>query len=70
VVAAPGTKPQPEQLVAFLADGLARFKLPRYVSVRAEALPRLANGKMDRRRVIGDLDLDACWDRQSAQPRR
>jgi acyl-CoA synthetase (AMP-forming)/AMP-acid ligase II len=70
VVAAPGTDPQPEQLVAFLADGLARFKLPRYVSVRAEALARLANGKIDRRKIVGDLDLHACWDRQAARSRR
>jgi acyl-CoA synthetase (AMP-forming)/AMP-acid ligase II len=64
VVAAPGSRPDPAALVEFLADRLARFKLPRYVVVRGEPLPRLAAGKVDRARVVAELDVGAAWDRQ------
>jgi acyl-CoA synthetase (AMP-forming)/AMP-acid ligase II len=64
VVAAPGSRPDPAALVEFLADRLARFKLPRYVVVRGEPLPRLAAGKIDRARVVAELDVGVAWDRQ------
>jgi acyl-CoA synthetase (AMP-forming)/AMP-acid ligase II len=64
VVAAPGSRLDPAALVEFLADRLARFKLPRYVVVRGEPLPRLAAGKIDRARVVAELDVGAAWDRQ------
>jgi acyl-CoA synthetase (AMP-forming)/AMP-acid ligase II len=57
--------PEQSQLVEFASRSLARWKLPRYVSVSATLLPRLGNGKLDRRRVVDDFDLTTCWDGQS-----
>jgi crotonobetaine/carnitine-CoA ligase len=54
----------PEQLASFVADELARWKAPRYIAIRPEGLPRLANGKIDRATIVQQLDLDACWDRE------
>lgn len=45
VVPAPGASLDPDQLVAAASGSLARFKLPREVSV-VEALPRTATGKV------------------------
>jgi acyl-coenzyme A synthetase/AMP-(fatty) acid ligase len=69
VVVRPDASTTPAELSGFAAQELARFKAPRYVSVRSDPLPRLANGKVDRRRVLSELDLGACWDRE-AQRRR
>jgi acyl-CoA synthetase (AMP-forming)/AMP-acid ligase II len=69
VVVRPDVGTGPDELSRFAAGHLARFKAPRYVTVRTESLPRLANGKVDRRRVLSELDLGACWDRE-AQRRR
>jgi acyl-CoA synthetase (AMP-forming)/AMP-acid ligase II len=57
--------PDPAELLAFASDTLARWKLPRYVSVSGTLLPRLGNGKLDRRRVVDDFDLMTCWDGQA-----
>jgi crotonobetaine/carnitine-CoA ligase len=54
----------PEALTAFLRERLARWKLPRYLSLTDESLPRLANGKIDRVAVVGALDPETCWDRE------
>ena len=47
VVARPGVAVEPEQLLAFARERLARYKLPRDLNVVA-ALPRLATGKVAR----------------------
>lgn len=47
VVAEPGHDPRPEELLAFVATDLARFKHPRAVRV-VEALPRNAMGKVQK----------------------
>lgn len=57
VVAAPGSKPEPDELIAFCREGLASFKRPRAVLVMEE-LPRTATGKIQRvvlRQVAADL---------------
>ena len=64
VVLGPGVDARAPELAQFLAGRLAQFKLPRYVALRREALPRLAAGKVDRTAVGRDLDLACCWDRQ------
>ena len=41
----------PEALRAFLADHLARFEIPRYVTLTTEPLPRTASGKILKRTI-------------------
>jgi long-chain acyl-CoA synthetase len=38
-----------EQLKAFLGERIARFKIPRYINVVNQPLPRIATGKIDKR---------------------
>jgi len=40
-----------EQLRTFLADRIARFKIPRYINVVNQPLPRIATGKIDKREL-------------------
>jgi len=35
-------------LRGFLVDHLARFKIPRYIALTFESLPRIASGKIDK----------------------
>ncbi len=43
-------------------DALVRWKLPRYVVLRAEPLPRLGNGKIDRVGLAERFDPASAWD--------
>jgi crotonobetaine/carnitine-CoA ligase len=54
----------PDELIAFLSDRLAAWKLPRYVRLQSEPLPRLPGGKLDGGAVRAALDPSACWDRE------
>ena len=63
VVMAPGAQVEAPELSGFLASRLARFKLPRYIELRREPLPRLAAGKIDRSRIMRALDVAGSWDR-------
>lgn len=38
-----------DELRGFLAQRVAKFKVPRYVALSAEPLPRIASGKIDKR---------------------
>jgi acyl-coenzyme A synthetase/AMP-(fatty) acid ligase len=58
-----------DELGAFAAQSLARFKAPRYVAVQTEPLPRLAAGKVDRQAILRELDLSRCWDREAGRRR-
>ena len=62
VVVRSGATPTPEGLRAACGEGLVRWKLPRYVELRREPLPRLANGKVDRVALVGSFRLDSVWD--------
>jgi long-chain acyl-CoA synthetase len=46
VVPVPGRTIDPAQLVAFAREHLADFKVPEYVAVRSEPLPRNPGGKI------------------------
>jgi len=48
VVPRPGLPVDPAELVAYARDGLADFKVPQYVAVRGEPLPRNPGGKVDK----------------------
>jgi len=39
------------ELREFLLQHIARFKLPRYITIAKEPLPRIASGKIDKRRI-------------------
>src|SRR5207249_6267753 len=62
----PGAAVDPVELREACSTSLARWKLPRYVAVRAEPLPRLANGKIDRVALAASLDVAAVWDVERA----
>ena len=49
VMRRPGADLDPEAVRAHVAGHLARFKVPRYVWLQREPLPRLAAGKIDKR---------------------
>lgn len=38
-----------DEIRSFLMDHIARFKIPRYMALRNEPLPRIASGKIDKR---------------------
>jgi long-chain acyl-CoA synthetase len=51
VVPTPHTDLDPDAVIAYLADRLADFKIPQYLAVRAEPLPRNPGGKLLKRRL-------------------
>jgi len=67
LVAKPGVELDPPAVVQAIAGKLARWKLPRYVAVTPEPLPRLGNGKVDRLRAKQLLDPERSWDRERAE---
>ncbi|HET6793611.1 MAG TPA: hypothetical protein VFH45_04170, partial [Acidimicrobiales bacterium] len=46
VVPRPGAEVEPRELVSFAREQLADFKVPQYVTVRTEPLPRNPGGKI------------------------
>jgi acyl-CoA synthetase (AMP-forming)/AMP-acid ligase II len=60
LVAAPGSSsPDPGAVLDYLADRLADFKLPQYVVVRDEPLPRNPGGKVLKRELREGVDWGA-----------
>lgn len=55
VVTAPGVSVSEEELSAFVAERLAKFKVPSRWWFRTESLPRNANGKFLKRQVKAEL---------------
>jgi crotonobetaine/carnitine-CoA ligase len=62
VVRRPGARLAPEPLRARAAGRLARWKVPRYVWLVDEPLPRLGNGKIDRMTAIASAALEDAHD--------
>ena len=61
VVVRPGSTVTGEALREHCAALMARYKVPRYLWLRAELLPRNASGKFLKRELRGTLDpADAC----------
>jgi acyl-CoA synthetase (AMP-forming)/AMP-acid ligase II len=56
VVPREGTDPDPEALRAFVAEKLAYYKVPTYVEVRREKLPRNATGKVMKHVLTGESE--------------
>jgi crotonobetaine/carnitine-CoA ligase len=57
-----GAEIDPGNLRSHAGERLIRWKLPRYIVVRDEPLPRLENGKIDRRAAAAMIDPQAAWD--------
>jgi len=62
VVRRAGTDADPARLREACAQRLVRWKVPRYIVVRDEPLPRLGNGKIDRTTAAAMIDPDSAWD--------
>ncbi len=56
VVAKPGRAIDPDDLKAFVAQTLAYYKVPEYIEVRDEPLPRNASGKVLKTVLTGDAE--------------
>jgi len=55
VVPVPGSEFDPVALVAFAGDRLADFKVPQYVQVRSEPLPRNPGGKVQKNSLRAEI---------------
>jgi crotonobetaine/carnitine-CoA ligase len=66
VVRRSGTTADPAALREACGSRLVRWKLPRYIVVLDEPLPRLGNGKIDRVRATGLVDPGSAWDAEAA----
>jgi len=50
-------------VVEWCSERLSSWKVPRYVELRREEFPKLANGKTNRRAIKAAVDPAAAWDR-------
>jgi long-chain acyl-CoA synthetase len=49
----PGSRLQPQALIDFVADRIARYKKPKYITF-VPSLPKTEDGSVDRDRVKGE----------------
>jgi acyl-CoA synthetase (AMP-forming)/AMP-acid ligase II len=66
VVRRAGTNGDPARLREACSERLVRWKLPRYILVRDEPLPRLGNGKIDRTSAAALIDPESVWDAEKS----
>lgn len=66
VVRRSGRSADPGALRDAAAAALVRWKLPRYILIIEEPLPRLGNGKIDRVRTATMIDPESTWDAEKA----
>jgi crotonobetaine/carnitine-CoA ligase len=52
-----------QDIIEWCSTQLADWKIPRYITLASAELPKLANGKTDRRTINRNLDLSRAWDR-------
>lgn len=69
VVVRDGVEASEEEIARWCGERLAAWKVPRYISLQHEELPRLANGKTNRRAVNDAAELTLAWDRSQASTR-
>jgi acyl-CoA synthetase (AMP-forming)/AMP-acid ligase II len=55
VSARPGSQPDEDEVKAFLKNRLAGFKVPAYVWILEESLPRIASGKIFKKQIRSEL---------------
>jgi crotonobetaine/carnitine-CoA ligase len=58
------------ELVEWCRERISEWKIPRYIALTQEPLPKLANGKTDRMTVNTGADPASAWDREAQLPRR
>jgi crotonobetaine/carnitine-CoA ligase len=68
VAVGPGLTVTEADLVEWCAGRVSDWKIPRYIRLLRDPLPKLANGKTDRLAVIAAAEPDSAWDRQVQQP--
>jgi acyl-CoA synthetase (AMP-forming)/AMP-acid ligase II len=56
VVLRPGAQASPDEIVEFLHDKLADFKLPQFMVMRADPLPRNPGGKILKARLRKEVE--------------
>jgi crotonobetaine/carnitine-CoA ligase len=66
VVRRSGSTADPGELRDAAGERLVRWKLPRYILIVDEPLPRLGNGKIDRVRTAAMVDPGSTWDAEKA----
>jgi crotonobetaine/carnitine-CoA ligase len=59
-----------DAILARAAESLVRWKLPRYLVITDQPLPRLGNGKLDRPAVRAAFDPRTAFDRERDAPTR
>jgi len=59
VVPIPGAEIEPPAIAAYVAERLADFKVPQYVAIRSEPLPRNAGGKVLKRGLLDEVEWGA-----------
>ena len=65
VVRRAGTNGDPARLREAAGERLVRWKLPRYILIRDDPLPRLGNGKIDRTSAAALIDPESTWDAEN-----
>jgi len=59
----------PSEIMNLLSARISKHKLPRYVRLDVDPLPKLENGKFDRKKIISGFEVLLAWDReQPAHP--
>ena len=56
VVPRPGATLDPDQIKAFVGETLAYYKVPEYIEIRSEPLPRNATGKIMKHVLLGEAE--------------
>ena len=65
VTAVEGGQVEPAELVAWLAERVPHYMVPRYVRV-VEELPKTASGKLQKHVLRSEGLADGTWDRERA----
>jgi crotonobetaine/carnitine-CoA ligase len=64
VVLRPGHRAEPSELVAFCAERLSDYKVPRYVQI-VDSLPKTATQKVEKGRLRSEADPARCYDAEA-----
>jgi carnitine-CoA ligase len=66
IVVLPGAEIDERDVAGWYSERLAAWKVPRYIRLVREPLPKLANGKIDRLAVNAAAEPRLAWDREGA----
>jgi crotonobetaine/carnitine-CoA ligase len=57
----------PAELASWCAERISAWKVPRYITLAGEPLPRLANGKPDRSLIRAQVAVEQAWQSDGSQ---